>query len=82
VRRSALYRAVRPKLPKALRDRAWKLTTTDPGFDPDRFVLGADARAEVLERLRPDLVALRAILGADFHCWGYLDADSESVEPG
>jgi hypothetical protein len=73
LRRSTAYRAVRPLLPAGLRDRAWRATTTTPVFGPEQFVLSDETKATLLERLRPDLVALHDIMGEGFHCWGYLD---------
>jgi hypothetical protein len=73
VRRSRAYRRVRPLLPRQLRDRAWQLSSHDPKLEANEFVLDAATRDELLRRLRPDLVALREIVGADFHCWGHLD---------
>jgi hypothetical protein len=73
LRRSAIYRRLRPLVPSGFRDRAWHMTTRQPEFAADQFDLSPATRAELLDRIRPDLVALRAIVGGDFHCWGHLD---------
>jgi hypothetical protein len=73
LRGSPLYRRLRHLLPTALRERAWHIATRPPELAAEQLELAAGTRAELLDRLRPDLVALRAIVGDGFHCWGHLD---------
>lgn len=73
LRASGVYRRIRPALPRRWRERAWTMTTRVPEIDAEQLTLSPETRAHLLERIRPDLVRLREIMGADFHCWGHLD---------
>jgi hypothetical protein len=73
LRKSAAYRAVRPLVPRGVRDGAWKATTREPNFAPEQFVLAPETRDAIVESLQGDLAALRGIMGGAFHCWGYLE---------
>lgn len=76
LRRSPLRRLWVAALPGSARRKIRALTTQTPAADPRALTISEETRARVLERLRPDLARLREILGADFHCWGLLDADA------
>jgi hypothetical protein len=52
------------------------ITTRDHRSDPRALTLSNETRALVLDRLRPDLVRLREIMGSGFHCWGLLEETS------
>lgn len=73
LRSSRAYRAVRPRLPSGLRDRAWRAATQEVSYSPEELTLAPSTREELLQHLRPDLVRLRDIMGGSFHCWGHLD---------
>jgi hypothetical protein len=71
VRHSAAYGAIRERIPERARRLAWRTSTRPLAHDPYALELSPDARAAVLERLRPDLERLREIVPG-FHCWGLL----------
>lgn len=57
--------------PAGLRARYWKITQR-PAQDLDRTIT-PDVTSQLVERLAPDLVRLRQIMGPDFGAWGLLD---------
>jgi hypothetical protein len=64
--------AIRRRLPTRVRSAYHRLTALD---HPDRLVLSDGARAHLLDRLRPDVERLSAIVGDDvphFDGWGLL----------
>jgi hypothetical protein len=71
VRGNGAYRRVRQLVPSGARDAVWRAVTR-PSAPPEPSVLSPQVRAEMLDRLRPDLERLPALLGADFDCWGLL----------
>lgn len=73
VKASGLYRRVRRSIPEGLRDAAWRALSRRAAPDESLTSMDDDLRAEVVERLRPDLRRLRTHMGDDFHCWGLLD---------
>lgn len=74
LRRSRPYRAVRQVVPAALRHRGWTLTTRVPDLRGHPGRLSLETRATVLDRLRPDIVELAALMPPSFDGWGLLDA--------
>lgn len=78
LRRSRAYEAVRPLVPARVRARLFQRATTvrsDDRIDP---TLTPEVRAEILQRLRPDLLRLRELLDG-FHCWGLLDEPASTA---
>jgi hypothetical protein len=65
------YGTLRRVAPDPVR-RAVERATTRP-VSPAMAELPATLEAELIERLRPDLVRLRAFLGPEFDGWGLLD---------
>ena len=57
-------------LPERVRGAYGRATTVT--LDRDAAALTADQEAELVGRLRPDLVRLREIVGGDFDAWGLL----------
>jgi hypothetical protein len=76
LRHSPLRRVWASILPRSARIRMRGITTRDHRSDPRALTLSDETRAIVLDRLRPDLVRLREIMGPEFQCWGLLDATS------
>jgi hypothetical protein len=72
VRHSAVYGAIRQRIPEGARRLAWRGSTRPLVHDPYAIELSPDAREAVLVRLRPDLERLREIVPG-FHCWGLLE---------
>jgi hypothetical protein len=73
VRHSAVYGAVRQRIPEGARRLAWRTSTRRLQHDPYALELSEDSREAVLARLRPDLERLREIVPG-FHCWGLLES--------
>jgi hypothetical protein len=80
LRRSSLHRIWASVLPESARMKIRWLTTRKHLTDPRALAIKPDTREIALERLRPDLLRLREILGADFHCWGLLETSSSIEE--
>lgn len=77
LRRSSGFQAVRSAVHPAVRERLWRLATRRPRVAAPSVDLSPGAYDEVMRRLRPDLVALRGIVGQQFHCWGLLGGTVE-----
>jgi hypothetical protein len=73
LKRSRSFRSLRAVVPPAARQAAWRAVSrpvSPPGPRPE---LAEPTRAELVERLRPDLARLVGLVGDGFGAWGLLD---------
>jgi hypothetical protein len=72
VRSSRVWRAARRAVPARVREAAWKAGSRPVHVDPAALDVPDELRADLVERLRPDLERLRDRYGAEY-AWGLLD---------
>jgi hypothetical protein len=71
-KRSRSFRSLRAVVPAAAREAAWRAVSRPVSPPSLRPALAETTRAELLERLRPDLARLVSLVGDGFDAWGLL----------
>jgi hypothetical protein len=75
IRRSPVQRVLRRLVPRPLRQAGWRAVSAPVAVEEQALELAPATRAELIARLRPDLLELRAVMGPGFDAWGLLDQE-------
>lgn len=70
LRGTAVQKAARQLLPAGVRQRVWRLASTESTPAVTAATISPDVEARLLDLLRDDLQRLPSFLGSQFDCWG------------
>lgn len=73
-KRTRSFRSLRAVVPSGVRQAAWRAVSHPVSDSRAAVEMTEHTRAELLQRLRPDLTRLVTIIGDGFDAWGLLDA--------